>query len=86
MTTTVEQTKADLTRMLELARQGEEVVITRSGEPIAKLTGFVAVRPPGYFTDCYGAEEVRESNQLAEHSVQRRMLRLLGADGWRPVV
>ena len=71
MTATVEQTKADLTRMLELARQGEEVVITRSGEPIAKLTGFVAVRPPGYFADCHDAEEIEETNRLAERSVRR---------------
>lgn len=71
MTATIEQAKADLTLMLELARQGEEVVITRSGEPIAKLTGFVAVRPPGYFADCYDAEEIEESNQLAERSVRR---------------
>ncbi len=71
MTATVEQTQADLTRMLELARQGEEVVITRAGEPIAKLTGFVAVRPAGYFADCYDAEEIKESNELAQRSVQR---------------
>ena len=47
MTATVEQTQADLSRILELARNGEEVVITRGGEPVAKLTGFVSVRPPG---------------------------------------
>ncbi len=68
---TIEQTQADLARVLELARQGEEVVITRSGKPIAKLTGFVAVRPAGYFADCYDAEEIKESNELAKRSVQR---------------
>ena len=71
MTATVEQTQADLARMLELARMGEEVVITRSGEPIAKLTGFVSVRPPGYFADCYDAEEIKESNELAQRSIRR---------------
>ncbi len=65
MTAAVEQTQADLARILELARQGEEVVITRSGEPIAKLTGFVSVRSPGYFDDCYDAKEIKESNSLA---------------------
>ena len=74
MTATVEQTQADLAHMLELARQGEEVVITRSGEPIAKLTGFVAERPPGYFADCYDAEEIKESNGLAQRSVRRVVL------------
>jgi antitoxin (DNA-binding transcriptional repressor) of toxin-antitoxin stability system len=50
MIATVEQTRAELARMLELAPQGEEVVITSSGEPIAKLTAFVPVRPPGIST------------------------------------
>jgi len=71
MTATVEQTQADLARMLELARQGEEVVITRAGEPIAKLTGFVSVRPAGYFADCQDAEAIKESNELAQRSVRK---------------
>ena len=71
MTATVEQTQADLSRILGLARNVEEVVITRDGEPVAKLTGLVSVRPPGYFTDCHGGEEIDESNGLARRSVQR---------------
>ena len=71
MTATVEQTQADVARTLELARQGEEVVITRAGEPVAKLTGFVSVRPPGYFADCHDTEEIKESNELAQRSVRR---------------
>ena len=71
MTATVEQTQADLARMLELARQGEEVVITRAGEPIAKLTGFVSSRLTGYFADCYDAEDIEESNALAQSSGRR---------------
>ena len=71
MTVTVEQTRADLTHILELARGGEEIVITQGGEPIAKLTGLVSVRPPGYFADCYDAEEIVESNELPRRSVRR---------------
>ena len=71
MTATVEQTQADLARMLELARQGKEAVITRAGEPVAKLTGFVSVRPLGYFADCHDAEEIKESNALAQRSVRK---------------
>ena len=71
MTATVEQTQADLARILEIACNGEEVVITRGGEPVAKLMGLVSVRPPGYFADCYGVEEIEESNALARRSVQR---------------
>ena len=71
MTATVERTRSDLTHILELARGGEEIVITQGGEPIAKLTGLVSVRPPGYFADCYDAEEIAASNELAPRSVQR---------------
>ena len=71
MTASVEQAQADLVRILKLAREGEEVVITDGGEPIAKLTGLVAVRPPGYFADCYDAEEIKESNELARRSIRR---------------
>ena len=38
---------------------------------IAKLTSFVAVRPAGYFADCYDVEEIKESNELAQRSVRR---------------
>ena len=71
MIATVEQTQADLTRILKLASEGEEVVITRGGEPIAKITSLVSVRPPGYFADCYDTEEIAESNELARRSVRR---------------
>ncbi len=71
MTATVEQTQADLGGLLKLARQGEEIVITQEGEPVARLTGFHAPRPPGYFADCYDADEVLESNELAKRSLRR---------------
>ena len=71
MIATVEQTQADLPRILELARAGEEVLITCGGEPIAKLTSLVSVRPAGYFADCYDAEEIAESNELARRSIRR---------------
>ncbi len=45
MTATVEQTQAELPRLLALASQGEEVVITIEGRAVAKLTGLP--RPGG---------------------------------------
>lgn len=44
MTATLEQTQQDLAHWLEVARRGEEVVITKGGEPVAKLVG-VDVQP-----------------------------------------
>ena len=39
MTATLEQTQADLLKLLGMVQQGEEVVITSQGRPVAKLTG-----------------------------------------------
>jgi prevent-host-death family protein len=38
MTATLEQTQAELHKLLGLVQQGEEVVITSQGRPVAKLT------------------------------------------------
>jgi len=38
MTATLEQTQADLLKLLGIVQQGEEVVITSQGRPVAKLT------------------------------------------------
>ena len=43
-TVNVHQAKAQLSRLLALAEDGEEVVIVRRGEPVARL---VACRPKG---------------------------------------
>ena len=46
MTATLQQIQSDWARLIELARQGEEVVITDGGRPIAKLTGVPEARQP----------------------------------------
>lgn len=46
MTATLEQTRSDLLRLIELTQRGEEVVITRQGQAIAKLTGVPQTKPP----------------------------------------
>ncbi len=46
MTATLEQTRSDLPRLIELAQGGEEVVITEQGRAIAKLTGVPQTKPP----------------------------------------
>jgi prevent-host-death family protein len=42
MTATVEQTQRELARLIRRAVEGEEIVITEGGQPVAKLTG---IRP-----------------------------------------
>lgn len=44
MTATLEQTQSDLQRLVTLVQQGEEVLITSQGRPIAKLTGLAQPR------------------------------------------
>ena len=39
MTATLEQTQSDLIRFIDLAQRGEEVLITREGRTVARLTG-----------------------------------------------
>lgn len=44
----VHETKTHLSRLLERVSKGEEIVISRSGEPIAKLVPYAsAPRKPG---------------------------------------
>ena len=45
MTTTLNQSQADLARYVELASQGEDVVITVDGKPKARLTKAVPLTP-----------------------------------------
>ena len=45
MTATLEQTQADLLKLLRMVQQGEEVVITSQGRPVAKLTGVPQANP-----------------------------------------
>lgn len=40
ITVTITEAKRNLSRLLKLVEDGEEVMITRHGEPIAKLVAF----------------------------------------------
>jgi antitoxin (DNA-binding transcriptional repressor) of toxin-antitoxin stability system len=46
MTATLEQTQAELPRLVSLAQQGEEVVITSQGRAVAKLSAVPPSAPP----------------------------------------
>lgn len=45
----VHAAKTNLSRLLERAEAGEEIVIGRAGKPIAKLVRYVAPRPTRVF-------------------------------------
>ena len=45
MTATLEQTQADLLKLLGVVQQGEEVVITSQGRPVARLTAMPQANP-----------------------------------------
>ena len=40
ITVTITEAKRDLSRLIKLVEAGEEVIITRRGEPIAKIVVF----------------------------------------------
>ena len=44
MTAALEQTPTDLEHLVELAQRGEEVVLTKAGLPVAKITAMTARR------------------------------------------
>jgi prevent-host-death family protein len=46
MHVSVDDAKTNLSRLLDRAAKGEEVIITRDGRPIAKLFPATAVRKP----------------------------------------
>jgi antitoxin (DNA-binding transcriptional repressor) of toxin-antitoxin stability system len=46
MTATLEQTQFDLPKLVNLVQQGEEVVITSQGRPVAKLSAVPPCSPP----------------------------------------
>jgi len=45
MTATLEQTLADLPKLLGMVQQGEEVVITSHGRPVARITPVLQASP-----------------------------------------
>ena len=45
MTATLEQTQAELLKLLSVVQRGEEVVITSQGRPVAKLTAVPQANP-----------------------------------------
>ena len=64
MTATLEQTQADLPRLIGVAQRGEDVVIVKQGQPVAKLTG-VPQPPPAPNRKAWLAKLARLRAQLS---------------------
>lgn len=50
-TVNIHEAKTHLSRLLEEVNNGQEIVIAKAGKPMARLTGFGAVKPirkPGF--------------------------------------
>jgi len=67
--------KTYLGRLVEKAGKGQTVYILRGQRRFilqeVRPIDPIPVRPPGYFSDCYGKQEVFELNQLAKASIVR---------------
>ena len=46
MTATLEQTQTDLLKLLGMVQQGEDVVITKEGRPVARITAVPPTHSP----------------------------------------
>lgn len=72
---TLGRAKTDLSQLIARAEQGEVVYIIHGHrkfilQPVAEIEP-IPVRPPGYFDNCYTAEEIAADNRLAKVSVIR---------------
>ena len=45
-TITIVEAKAELERLVELAEQGQDTIIAREGQPVARLTRMVRAKKP----------------------------------------
>lgn len=59
-TVNIYDAKAQLSRLVEQAAGGEDVVIARNGRPVARLTGLEEARPPVRLGLLKGKIRIRE--------------------------
>jgi prevent-host-death family protein len=80
MTATVEQTQAELARLIDLAQRGEEVVITKQGEPVAKLTAISTAKPLAQDRATWLAELAALRTRLGTGKIQPTSEQILEED------
>jgi prevent-host-death family protein len=67
----VHAAKTHLSRLLERAEAGEEIVIGRSGKPVAKLVPYVVERPKRVFGALKGQIRVLPGFDDADAEIER---------------
>lgn len=74
-TVSISEAKQRLGEMADRAIEGEHIVIVRKSKLLVlkplELPEPVAMRPPGFFQDCYDEDAVKESNALAARSIRK---------------
>lgn len=68
---TINEASSQLERLFEEVLAGEVVLLTKGAKQVMLRSPeleSVPIRPPGYFADCYSAEDAAESNRLASAS------------------
>jgi len=72
---TLSHAKTYLGQLVEKAAKGETVYIAKGHLrfvlQVVPEVDPILLRPPGYFTECYTAEQAEEENRLAKSSVIR---------------
>ena len=58
LTVNVHEAKTQLSRLLQVVEAGEEVVIARAGQPVAKLVGLAPIAPRRRFGQLAGRHTV----------------------------
>ncbi len=74
-TLSISEAKQRLGEIADRALEGEQIVIVRKSKLLVltklEIPEPVPMRPHGYFEDCYGKQETKESNKLAARSARK---------------
>ena len=69
----VHQAKSQLSKLLQMAERGEEVVIARDGEPIVRMTPIASVKPKRVFGQLKGLMTDAEIDALFSPEAEAEM-------------
>lgn len=71
----ISEAKQRLGEIADRALEGEQIVIVRKSKLLVlkelEIPEPVPIRPQGYFQDCYGTADAKESNKLAARSPRK---------------